>query len=109
MTLLILRYLLDELISIYVVLRTPYYEEQELKSLLSRLAIIVEAHAISSPKPANTHDAPGEQSPSQIRDIIWSTAVDTAEEPLIIIQQKENPTTNPQVFVIWKLLSFLSK
>lgn len=109
MILLIDRHLIDELISICVVLRTPYSEELELQSFVSRLAIVVEAHVIGSSRPLETHNVPQEQILSQNRDMIWSAAVDTAEEPLIIVQQKGVQTPKTHVFVTWKLTAFLSE
>ncbi|MCJ1267260.1 hypothetical protein MMC22_007145 [Lobaria immixta] len=99
----------DELISICVVLRTPFSDEPELQSFLSRLAIVVEAHAIGSPRPSETHNAPQEQSLSQNTDTIWSTAVDTSEEPLIMIQKRDVQTAKPHVFVTWKITAFLNR
>ncbi|MCJ1465380.1 hypothetical protein MMC07_003998 [Pseudocyphellaria aurata] len=96
----------DELISICVVLRTPYSEEPELQSFISRLDIVVEAHAVGSSRPS---DVSQDQSSSQNRDIIWSAAVDTTEEPLIIIQEKDVQTAKPSVFVTWKLTAFLNR
>lgn len=107
--LLINRHLVDELISIYVVLRTPYSEERELQSFVSRLAIVVEAHAIGSSRTSDTQNGPQEQPLSQNRDMIWSAAVDTAEEPLIIIQQNDVPSAKPDMLVTWKLTALLSE
>lgn len=109
MILLINRHLIDELISICVVLRTPYSEELELRSFVSRLAIVVEAHAIGSSRPLETDNVPQEQSLSQNRDMIWSAAVDTTEEPLIVIQQEDAQFAKPHVFVTWKITAFLSE
>ena len=109
MILLINRHLIDELISICVVLRTPYSEELELRSFVSRLAIVVEAHAIGSSRPLETENVPQEQSLSQNRDMIWSAAIDTTEEPLIVIQQEDAQTAKPHVFITWKITAFLSE
>lgn len=87
----------------------PHSEELELQSFVSRLAIVVEAHAIGSSRPLETHNVPQEQPLSENRDIIWSAAVDTAEEPLVLIQQKGVQTAKLHVFVTWKLTAFLSE
>src|ERR1700722_14367824 len=46
--LLLIRRLVDELIPIYIVLRTPLIQASTLKSYLSRLAINLESYAIST-------------------------------------------------------------
>lgn len=101
--------MIDEAISICVVLRTLYCNEPKLKSYISRLTIGVEAHAFSSSNPLQGQEASKDQSPSQSRDIIWSTTVDTTEEPVIIVQQKDGGDENPQVYIVWKVLAYLSR
>lgn len=107
--LLIHRHLTDESISICVVLRTPYFDEIQLNSYISRLAIRVEAHAFSSSSPSKEQEGSKDQSPSQGRDIIWFSTVNTAEEPLIIVQQKDSQDENPHVYIVWKVSAYLSR
>lgn len=107
--LLIHRHLIDESISICVVLQTPYFNELQLKSYISRLAINVEAHAFSYSSPSKEQESSKDQSPSQSRDIIWSSTVNTAEEPLIIVQQKDSQDESPLVYIVWKVLAYLSR
>lgn len=109
--LLIPRYLADESIPIYVVIRTPYHEEPQLKSYIDRLAIIVEAQAFSTASIASTtkdSNAQRDSSQSQSRDVIWSGPVDMAQEPVIIVQE-EDEAEGRHVFFIWKIVAFLSR
>ena len=90
-------------------LRTPYQDEQSLKAYISRLSVGLEAHAVSSPSAeANSSDARNGTSGGQARDIIWSGKVDTAEEPVIVVEEATEDDDTRDMFVIWKLTALLS-
>lgn len=98
----------DEIISIYVILRTPYQDEIRLKHHISRLVIVLDAHAISSTSPAilsaNAHYG---ASTSQNRDIIWSGKVDTLDDPIIVVEESVEDKGGRDVLVIWGLAASL--
>ncbi|MCJ1400170.1 hypothetical protein MMC11_003374 [Xylographa trunciseda] len=98
----------DEKLSIYVVLRTPYQNEAQLKGYISRLQIALEAHAISSlPR---TGDPQQSQTINQPRDVIWSGKVNVLEDPIIVVEESDDDETEDQaVLVIWRLTAFLSE
>ena len=108
--LLIHRHLVDELISICIVLRTPYHGELQLKSSLDQVEITIQAQVFGN-FPANQlgKDVQRDSSPSQNRDIIWTGTVDTTQEPMIIVQQENDNATDRHVFVVWRVEAFLSK
>ena len=90
-------------------LRTPYQDEPKLKSYLSRLAIALEAHAISSVlTDTSARDASHGLSSGQARDVIWAGKVNTGEEPVIVIEEAIEGEDSRDMFVIWKLIAFLS-
>ncbi|KAL9123004.1 MAG: hypothetical protein Q9187_000442 [Circinaria calcarea] len=100
----------DELVPIYVVLRTPYQDEQSLKAYIARLAVALEAHAVSSPSteghPSGVRNG---TFGGQTRDVIWSEKVDTAEEPVIVVEEATEHDDTRDMFVIWKLIAHLSR
>lgn len=75
--------------------------------MVSRLGIVLEAHAVGSPQSSNGQDQSHQVSVPSSRDLIWSSAVDTAEEPVIIVQQKDGHNARPCVYVIWKISAVL--
>ncbi|KAF2460812.1 TRAPP trafficking subunit Trs65-domain-containing protein [Lineolata rhizophorae] len=105
--------LFDELVSVYVVLRTPYSDENNLKSYLLRLAISLEAHAVGTQ--TVPHEATGEAPrgpPPQAKEVLYSETIKESEEPLVIArgsQSSEEERGIPQhIFALWKLDVFLS-
>ena len=99
----------DELISVYVVLRTPYQDEPKIKAYISRLAVALEAHAVSSVSTdLASNDAQHRPSGGQTRDIIWMGKVDTSEDPVIVVEEAEDSDDSRDMFLIWKLTAFLS-
>lgn len=90
-------------------LRAPYYDESSLKANISRLAIALEAHAISSaPLIGSPNDASQGPGVSQGRDVIWSGRVDVGEDPLIVVEESDDGHDGQNVLLIWKLAVFLS-
>ena len=88
-------------------LRTPYQDEPKLRAHISRLAVALEAHAISSVL-TDTRDASHGMSSGQARDVIWSGKVNTKEEPVIVVEEAIEGEDTRDMFVIWKLTAFLS-
>jgi hypothetical protein len=106
---LLIRRLTDERVTVYLVLRTPCHDELSLKNYISRLAIGLEAHAISSaPAPNSTGDGSQGSASSQTRDVIWSEKLDVNEDPLMVMEETEDGGVGQEVLLIWKLVVFLS-
>lgn len=99
---------IDEKLPLYVVLRTKYLEESLLKSYISRIGIVLEAHAISSAQVASA-DGKNEARASEARDVIWTGRVDVSKEPIMAVEDSEDEGGQRHVLLIWKLLAFLSK
>ena len=90
-------------------LRTPYQDEPKLKAHISRLAIALEAHAISSVlTDTSNRDASRGVSSGQARDVIWSGKVNTKEEPVMVVEEAIEGEDARDMFVIWRLTAFLS-
>lgn len=108
--LLIIRYVIDELLRIYIVLRTPYQDEAILKSYLTRLAVSLEIQARgTSLRSPGGHDTPRETSPSRTEDTLWSGNVDTSEDPFIIVQEEEEHDSTRTILAIWTTRALLSE
>jgi hypothetical protein len=92
----------DETVNIYVVLQTPYINENALRSYLARLVINVEAQVVNT-QPEN-YDGP----PSQ--EVIYNGSIQDSEDPLIVVQgpdESEGDAGKGHILVVWKLSAFL--
>ena len=100
----------DENLPIYLALRCPYHDEVSLKDLISRLAVNIEAHAVSSPASA-TRPNDGNAPPlgNQPRDVVWSKKLDTEEDPLIVMLGSDEEHGSQEVLLVWKMFAFLSE
>ncbi len=92
----------------YVVLRTRYHDEASLKEHILRLAIALEAHAISSAPMVAA--GPNNSGPSinQARDVIWSGKVDVSEDPILVVEELGEEDDAQNILLIWRLQVFLS-
>lgn len=107
--LLILRFVIDELLAIYLVLQTPYQDEAQLKSYFSRLAIHIEARAYGfTPKGSGEREASPGNSPSRNEDVIWTGMIDAAEEPFVIVQEGKGEEDERSLIAVWKTEAMLS-
>ena len=92
--LLLMRRLLDELLSVYVVFRTPLLEDDLLKSYLSRLVVTVDAFAFS------TAPSPEAEPKAAPKEIIHSSTIKDSDEPTIIRHGEDD---HAHTYVIWKI------
>ena len=98
------RHPLDELMSVYVVLRTTCQDELRLNFFLSQLSISIEAFAFSAPKPTSGQ---AEGLISQSRDLVWSNKI--TNEPLTIEKRVSENDDSSFSYVIWKTDAFLRR
>lgn len=94
--------MIDETVNVYVILQTPYFDENTLRSYLGRLVINLEAQVVNA-QPEN-YDGP----PAQ--EVIYTGTVQDSEEPLIVVQgadETEGDAEPGRIFVVWKLSAFL--
>ena len=102
----------DELLSIYVVLRTPYVEGNVLQSYLSRLVIKLDAF-VASAQPILSHTPEDHTAPKspQSKEAIYSGDVKDSDDPLIVVQGSEvdDGSIEEHILIIWKLQIFLSE
>lgn len=97
----------DELVSVYVVLRTPAIDGETLRSYLARLSINVEAFATST---APLSHQPGGGHPPPLKELLHTATVRAPGEP--VLQQSksvayENGHTQEYCYVAWKAEVFL--
>lgn len=110
MVLLIPRRVLDESLSLYVLLQTEFEDEEHLRSHVSRLTINVDAHAYgTSPRPSAGQGASQESSLPRNEDIIWRGTVQTIEDPIIVLRGNDKECSNRQVVVVWRTTALLGK
>jgi hypothetical protein len=97
---------LDELVTAYVVLRTPAIDEIALKNYLSRLSINIEARAVGQQVPK-----PGEP-PSTARDVtetLASESVNISDDPLICATEIQPESVEGDIepaqyiYMFWKV------
>ncbi|KAL1634952.1 hypothetical protein SLS56_002035 [Neofusicoccum ribis] len=96
----------DELVPVYVVLRTPTTDENTLKSYLGRLAINVEAYATST-APISHSGAP--HAPP-LKELLHSAAVQNPAEPVLFSSKGvtyENGQSQEYCYVAWKVEVFI--
>ncbi|KAK7511535.1 TRAPP trafficking subunit Trs65-domain-containing protein [Phyllosticta citriasiana] len=97
----------DELVSVYVVLRTPAIDGETLRSYLARLSINVEAFATST---APLSHQPGGGHPPPLKELLHTATVQAPGEP-VLLQSKsvayENGHTQEYCYVAWKAEVFL--
>ena len=108
--LLITRYVIDESLRIYIILRTPYQDEATLKSYLTRLVVSLDIQARGSPlRSPGGHEKPRETSPSRTEDTLWSGNIDTSEDPFIVVQEEEEHESTRTILAIWTTRALLSE
>ncbi|KAL1644745.1 hypothetical protein SLS58_004208 [Diplodia intermedia] len=96
----------DELVPVYVVLRTPTTDENTLKSYLGRLAINVEAYATST-APLSHLGAP--HAPP-LKELLHSASVLNPAEPVLFSSKGvtyENGNSQEYCYVAWKVEVFI--
>ncbi|EKG19452.1 hypothetical protein MPH_03315 [Macrophomina phaseolina MS6] len=96
----------DELVPVYVVLRTPTTDENTLKSYLGRLAINVEAYATST-SPLSHAGAP--HAPP-LKELLHSAPVQNPAEPVLFSSKGvkyENGNSQEYCYVAWKVDVFI--
>jgi hypothetical protein len=95
---------LDELVTVYIVLRIPAVEEQELKNYLSRLSLTLEAHAIGQTvvKPA---DGPHPPQVREVKELLASEPVNILDDPLILateLQAEGDEESYQYIYLFWR-------
>lgn len=90
--------------NVYIVLRTGYFDEHDLRSYLSRLSIVLDARVVNSNP--DSHDGHPQH------ETIFSGSMQDSEGPRIIIRGSENDTERTDggyILVVWKMSVFLSR
>lgn len=93
---------LDELVPVYIILRTPIIPDATIRSYLARLAINVESFAISTAPNPETSEA----NAPLAKELIYSETIKGSYEPVIISYENE---ASPHVYVVWKIDVFICK
>lgn len=104
MVLLISRNVLDELTTVYIVLRTSYQDEIRLDAHLSRLVVRLEVQAYGfQPRPSNGREASKEGFPSRGDDILWSGTIDTSEDAAEVVRKGESADLDGYILLLWRI------
>lgn len=88
---------LDELLSIYVIFRTPLLDDGVLTSYLARLLVNVEAFAFGT-------GSSSEQEHKPPKELIYSSTIKDNNRPSII---RHGRGTDAHTYVIWKVEVFI--
>jgi hypothetical protein len=92
-------------VSVYIVLQTPYFDEEALRSYLARLVVGLEARVV------NGHTSEIPEGPNS-QEVIFSGSPEPAEDPLIIVQGSGNSDKSDDeghVLVLWRVSVLLSR
>lgn len=92
--LLLIRRRLDELLSVYVVFRTPLLEDDTLKSYLDRLAVNLDVFAFG------TAPGPDQEAKALPKELIYSEAIKDTIEPTIVLHESGDAR---HAYVFWKV------
>lgn len=109
-SLLLIHRFIDENVDVYVILGFPRSEEGELRSLLSRVAITLEAYAIQSREATKVEDRSVDNH-APAKELIFAQTVDDVETPLLLFRDpcsKDDPHTHDRLHAVWKVTAFLS-
>lgn len=91
----------DEQLPLYVVFRTPLFDDGTLKAYLARLAIDLQGFAFSTaPQPE------AESKSGNTKELIHSSTIKDTDTPLILRHGKGDDTIT---FIIWKVDVFVSR
>ncbi|TKA73696.1 hypothetical protein B0A49_03561 [Cryomyces minteri] len=97
----------DELLPVYVVLRTPLTDEESVQSYFSQLSITVEAHASGTAVSAAPDVGAKElQQAPLAKDLLYSMTIAASQEPLVVISRSgaEAPVHSESfVFAVWRV------
>lgn len=93
-SLLLIHRLLDELLSVYIVFRTPLLEDTALKSYLDRLAVNLDVFAFG------TAPGPDQEAKSLPKELIHSETIKDSNEPTIVLHESDDAT---HAYVFWKI------
>ncbi|KAF2431100.1 hypothetical protein EJ08DRAFT_632809 [Tothia fuscella] len=101
--------LVDELVHVYVVLRTKLVGETSLDAYLARLAITLEARAVGSllVKPGDASSQP-----TQANELLFSDTIKHTEDPTICateVQSDDDSEPVQFVYVFWRVKVLLSR
>lgn len=91
----------DELLSVFIVFRTPCLAEELLRNYLERLLVNVEAFAFSTAPPP---DQEGKGGPS--KELIHAQAIHAENQPLLV---RHGEGDAAYTYVIWKVEVFIGK
>lgn len=87
----------DELLSVFVIFRTPVLEDDILTSYLARLLVNVEAFAFST-------SPPSEQEHKPPKELLYSDTIKDTNKPVVV---RHGPRDDAYTYVIWKVEIFI--
>lgn len=90
---------LDEAVQALVVLKTPFFDEDQLKALLKRIVVSVELCATG----VNPGGKPNDPRSQQVKDVLSEATVDSSEEPFVVASSLQGSEDEACLFVIWKV------
>lgn len=99
---------LDEVVSTYVVLKTNFRKEHQLRELLGRLTITADVYAVG----ATTPSSPDNRESTQPKQLISRETLSNSQESVVVLPELEAShanVNNQAAYILWKLHFALTK
>lgn len=96
--------MLDESISVFVLLRSLPQDKGVFEAYIKRLSLQLEAKAFGFPqRDTSSQDVSGDNSPARNDDILWSGNIDTSRQYIVTVQESAGEQYSKHVLAIWKI------
>ncbi|KAH5653689.1 hypothetical protein HBI51_061910 [Parastagonospora nodorum] len=93
--------LLDELLPVYIVFRTPILDDDTLQSYLARLVLNIEGFVFSTAPPPE-----GEQKAGPTKELIFAYTIKDTDKPTIA---RHGQGENAHTYIVWKVGAFINR
>ena len=96
-SIILIRDVLDEKLTVHVVLQLASLPEDVLRTLLSKLDVKVDVWALNAPSSQGLPDGPG-----SARDLVYSVPLEKTDDPVILVKgDDKDEDGNVLVLVLW--------
>lgn len=101
----LIKTIVDEKLTVHIVLQLPTLPEDLLRSLLARLDVKVDVWALNTP---DSDGLPG--GPGNARDLVYSVPVEKTDDPVILVKGDEKDEDgNVLVLILWETSVILNR
>jgi hypothetical protein len=104
-SIILIRDVLDEKLTVHVVLQLASIPEDVLRTLLSKLDVKVDVWALNAPSSQGLPDGPG-----SARDLVYSVRLEKTDDPVILVKgDDKDEDGNVLVLVLWETSVILNR